>query len=72
MARCWRYYWLTTRIVQMLENRQTIKAGEEAKQQRQEVVAAVKKKQEAREAKGGKEVRIEPVMKKSGNLRAHG
>jgi len=58
------YYWVTTRVVQMLENRQTIKAGEEAKQQRQEVVAAVKKKQEAREAKGGKEVRIEPVMKK--------
>ncbi|VAW51841.1 DNA translocase FtsK [hydrothermal vent metagenome] len=58
------YYWISTKILLLLENRQTAKVGEEARQQRQEVVATVKKKQEAREAKGGTDVRIEPVIKK--------
>ena len=58
------YYWLSTKLFALLENRQVKKAGEEAKQQRQEVVAAVKKKQEVREAKGTPDVRIEPVIKK--------
>ena len=58
------YYWISTRLLTLLENRQTLKAGEEARQQRQEVVAASKKKQKVREAKGSTDVRIEPVMKK--------
>lgn len=58
------YNWVQDRVLAFIEGRQVKKAGEEAKQQRQEVVAASKKKQAVREAKGGPEVRIEPVMKK--------
>lgn len=48
----------------VLERIQDKKAGEEAKQLRQEVVAADKKKTEVRVAKGEKKVRIEPTVKK--------
>jgi S-DNA-T family DNA segregation ATPase FtsK/SpoIIIE len=58
------YEWVSERVTSLIENWQEKKAGEEAKQQRQEVVAADKKKQEIREAKGSKDVRIEPVVKK--------
>lgn len=58
------YQWLQGRVLAIIENRQEKKAGEEARQQRLEVVAADKKKQAVREAKGSKEVRIEPVVKK--------
>ena len=58
------YNWVQDRVLAFIEGRQVKKAGDEAKQQRQEVVAASKKKQAVREAKGGPEVRIEPVMKK--------
>ena len=58
------YSWLKDKVLAMIEIRQEKKAGEEARQQRQEVVAADKKKQAVREAKGSAEVRIEPVMKK--------
>lgn len=56
--------WLQAKTRLLIENRQEKKAGEEAKQQRQEVVEASKKKQAVREAKGNREVRIEPVVKK--------
>lgn len=56
--------WVKTKALQLIENREEKKAGEEAKQQRQEVVEASKKKQAVREAKGSREVRIEPVVKK--------
>ena len=58
------YYWVSTKILGILENRQTQKAGVEARLQRQEVLAASKKKQEVRESRGAKDVRIEPVVKK--------
>lgn len=58
------YNWLQSRVMGLIESRQEKKAGEEARLQRQEVVAASKKKQAVREAKGNKDVRIEPVMKK--------
>ncbi len=58
------YYWVQGRVLAFVEGRQEKKAGEEAKQQRQEVVAASKVKQAAREAKGSSEIRIEPVVKK--------
>jgi len=58
------YEWVSERVTSLIENWQEKKAGEEAKQQRQEVVAADKKKQEIREARGSKDVRIEPVVKK--------
>lgn len=58
------YQWLKDRVLTIIEIRQEKKAGEEARQQRQEVVAADKKKQAVREAKGSAEVRIEPVVKK--------
>jgi len=58
------YSWLKDKVLAMIEIRQEKKAGEEARQQRQEVVAADKKKQAVREAKGSAEVRIEPVVKK--------
>ena len=58
------YNWLKDRVLAIYEIRQEKKAGEEARQQRQEVVAADKKKQAVREAKGSSEVRIEPVVKK--------
>jgi S-DNA-T family DNA segregation ATPase FtsK/SpoIIIE len=58
------YQWLKDKVLAIIEIRQEKKAGEEARQQRQEVVAADKKKQAVREAKGSAEVRIEPVVKK--------
>jgi len=58
------YNWLAAKFVAVIESRQVKKAGEQAKQQRQEVVAASRKKQEVREAKGKQEVRIEPVVRK--------
>jgi S-DNA-T family DNA segregation ATPase FtsK/SpoIIIE len=58
------YNWLKSRVITLIEIRQEKKAGEEAKQQRQEVVAASKMKQAVRDAKGSKDVRIEPVVKK--------
>jgi S-DNA-T family DNA segregation ATPase FtsK/SpoIIIE len=58
------YHWLKDKVLAIIEIRQEKKAGEEARLQRQEVVAADKKKQAVREAKGSAEVRIEPVVKK--------
>jgi S-DNA-T family DNA segregation ATPase FtsK/SpoIIIE len=58
------YEWLKNRVLALIELREEKKAGEEAKQQRKEVVIADKKKQAVREAKGSKDVRIEPVVKK--------
>jgi len=58
------YNWVQAKVFAFIESRQEKKAGEEAKQQRQEVVAASKIKQAVREARGGTDVRIEPVMKK--------
>ena len=58
------YNWMQEKVLAFIEGRQVKKAGEEAKQQRQEVVAASKKKQAVREAKGSLDVRIEPVVKK--------
>mgnify|MGYP001812390826 CR=1 FL=1 len=57
------YEWVSQHVSSLIEIWQEKKAGEEAKQQRQEVVAADKKKQAVREAKGNKDVRIEPVVK---------
>lgn len=58
------YSLASERIAALVEVWQEKKAGEEAKQQRQEVVAAGKAKQAVREAKGSADVRIEPVVKK--------
>lgn len=58
------YGWLQIKVMAFIEGRQVKKAGDEAKQQRQEVVAASKKKQAVREAMGSTDIRIEPVMKK--------
>ncbi len=58
------YGWIQSRVQDFIEIRQEKKAGEEARQSRQETVAASKKKQAVREAKGSKDVRIEPVVKK--------
>ncbi len=58
------YNWLKDSLLAFFESRQEKKAGEEAKQQRLEVIAASKKKQEIRAAKGNADIRIEPVMKK--------
>ncbi len=57
-------FWLKRRIKAVLERLDERKAGEQAKQQRQEVVKADVKKKAAREAKGNADVRIEPVVKK--------
>ena len=51
-------------VLDLVERYQEKKAGEEARAQRQEVVAADRKKQAVRETRGSKEVRIEPVVKK--------
>ncbi len=58
------YNWVIGSVLTLIESRQEKKAGEEAKQQRQEVIAASKIKQEVRAAKGNADIRIEPVMKK--------
>ncbi len=55
---------LQAKVLAIIESRQERKAGEEARQQRQEVMAANKKKQAVRIAQGSSEVRIEPTMKK--------
>ena len=58
------YDWIQDKIFAFIDFQQEKKAGEDAKQQRQEVIAASKKKREVREAKGSPDVRIEPVVKK--------
>ena len=58
------YNWIQARVVAFIKGRQVKKAGEEARLQRQEVVAASKVKQAVREARGSTDIRIEPVMKK--------
>jgi len=58
------YSWCRNKVNLVLEKIQERKAGEAAKQQRQEVLEADKKKTAVREAKGSKKVRIEPVVKK--------
>jgi len=58
------FNWTRDRVLAFVEGWQEKKAGEEARQQRQEVVAASKVKQAVREAKGSADVRIEPVVKK--------
>lgn len=58
------YLWLKQRFIDIREKRDELKAGVEAKQQRQEVVKVSKEKKAIREAKGTPEVRIEPVAKK--------
>ena len=64
VAALFAYDWTQEKVLAFIEGRQVKKAGEEAKQQRQEVVAASKVKQAVRESRGTKDVRIEPVMKK--------
>ena len=64
MTMLFSYNWIQNRVIAFVEGRQVKKAGEEARQQRQEVVAASKIKQAVREAKGSTDIRIEPVMKK--------
>ncbi len=58
------YNWIKDRLVAFIEGWQVKKAGEEARLQRQEVVAASKVKQAVREARGSTDIRIEPVVKK--------
>ena len=58
------YLWLKQRLIDILEKRDELKAGVEARQQRQEVVKVSNEKKAIREAKGVPEVRIEPVAKK--------
>ena len=58
------YNWIKDRVVAFIEGWQVKKAGEEARLQRQEVVAASKVKQAVREARGSTDIRIEPVVKK--------
>jgi len=57
------YLWCRNRVNALLEKIQERKAGEVARQQRQETLEADKKKTADREAKGSKKVRIEPVVK---------
>lgn len=58
------YDWVTNRLMAVVEYLQERKAGEVAKQRRQEVFEADKKKTAERKAKGSSKVRIEPVVKK--------
>ena len=58
------YDWVTNRLMAVVEYLQERKAGEVAKQRRQEVFQADKQKTEERKAKGSSKVRIEPVVKK--------
>jgi len=58
------YDWVTNRLMAFVEYLQERKAGEVAKQRRQEVFEADKQKTAERKAKGSSKVRIEPVMKK--------
>ena len=58
------YNWVIGSVLALIDSRQEKKAGEEAKQQRLEVIAASKKKQEVRAANGNTDIRIEPEMKK--------
>jgi len=57
-------FWLRQRVTDMREKLDERKAGEQAKQQRLEVVKAGVRKKAAREAKGNADVHIEPVVKK--------
>ena len=58
------YDWVTNRLMAVVEYLQERKAGEVAKQRRQEVFEADKQKTAERKAKGSSKVRIEPVVKK--------
>ena len=58
------YDWVANRLMALVEYLQERKAGEVAKQRRQEVFEADKQKTAERKAKGSIKVRIEPVMKK--------
>jgi S-DNA-T family DNA segregation ATPase FtsK/SpoIIIE len=58
------YDWTQQRVLAFIEGRREKKAGEEVKQQRQEVPEVSRAKQAVREAKGSKDIRIEPVVKK--------
>ncbi len=58
------YVWFVQRLADIKEKKDERKAGEEARQQRQEVVEASKKKKAIRESRGNSEVRIEPATKK--------
>ena len=64
MAGIFCFNFVQDKVLQLIDGWQVKKAGEEAKQQRQEVFEASKQKQAVREAKGTKDVRIEPVVKK--------
>jgi len=57
------YLWCRNRVNTLLDSIQERKAGEVARQQRQEILQADKKKAAVREARGSKKVRIEPVVK---------
>ncbi len=58
------YQWLQQRFVALMESKQVRKAGEAAKQQRQDVLEADRRKTAELEASGAEKVRIEPVVKK--------
>ena len=58
------YEWISTYVMAFVEYLQERKAGEEARQHRQEVFEADKQKTAQRVAKGSSKVRIEPVVKK--------
>ena len=58
------FVWLCEKVNALIERIQENKAGEEARQHRQEVVEADKKKTAVREAQGEPKVRIEPTVKK--------
>ncbi|MCK5003033.1 MAG: DNA translocase FtsK 4TM domain-containing protein [Gammaproteobacteria bacterium] len=58
------FVWVREKVNAVIERVQENKAGEIAKQHRQEVVEADKKKTAVREATGTKKVRIEPTVKK--------
>jgi S-DNA-T family DNA segregation ATPase FtsK/SpoIIIE len=58
------YQWVSNKVIAFVEYLQERKAGEVAKQRRQEVFKADKQKAEERKAKGSSKVRIEPVVKK--------
>ena len=58
------YEWVSNRLSALLEDLQERKAGLEAKQRREQIIEADKKKTAERKARGSDKVRIEPVVKK--------
>lgn len=58
------YNWTKSKVLYLLERMEEKKAGDEAKQQRQQVLAEGQKKQQKREESRDSNVRIEPVMQK--------